>query len=157
MDVPCAKKNLILCEKVQPWVLSQLQSEFMNLKNNLIPLGFTYVQLPKEKAPAEIWPWMTWKDVSSSYAGMFFRIVGGTSASFGAVQAENSPRLVHVHRFQTADNGATDDINVYADGIPSGGIDADISIRADRALQFTVSSGEVRPRNMAARVWKRTG
>lgn len=157
IDVPCAKKNLILCEKVQQWSLSQLQNEFVNLKKNLIPVGFIYAQLPGEKTPAEIWPWMTWQEISSNYAGIFFRVVGGNAAYFGTVQTEDSPRLVHVHREDTADNVAKYDTDVYADGKPSGSIDADVSIRADRALQFTVSAAEVRPRNTAMRVWKRTG
>ena len=50
---------------MQGWSLARLQKEFLNmkqdhelqikkLKNNPFPIGFTYVQLPKEKSPINI-------------------------------------------------------------------------------------------------------
>jgi hypothetical protein len=35
---------------------------------NLVPIGFIYVQWPKKKSLTELWPWMTWSDMSSAYA-----------------------------------------------------------------------------------------
>ncbi len=60
------------------------------------PIGFIYVQLPNEKSPTEIWPWMTSNDVSSTYAGIFFRVTGGGAASFEHVQEDNAPRLTSI-------------------------------------------------------------
>jgi hypothetical protein len=39
---------------------------------------------------------MTWNDVSSAYAGVFFRVTGGDAASFGQVQNDNAPILKEV-------------------------------------------------------------
>src|SRR5699024_5951111 len=74
-----------------------LKKQLQDLKQNLLPLGFTYVQLPKDKAPGEIWPWATWTDVSSTYAGVFFRVEGGAAAPFGTVQESNTTTLSHIH------------------------------------------------------------
>jgi hypothetical protein len=41
------------------------------------------------KPPSDIWPWMTWKDISSSYDGVFFRAEGGASEKFREIQEEN--------------------------------------------------------------------
>jgi hypothetical protein len=60
--------------------------------NKNIPIGFIYVQLLSEKSPAEIWPLMTWDDVSSAYADVFFGVTGGKDASFGQIQEDNIPQ-----------------------------------------------------------------
>jgi hypothetical protein len=102
---------------------------------------------------------MIWNDVSSAYADIFFRVEGNKSGAFGQVQEENSPHLLSIHR---SDNqGCAQDITNYATSkgkftdeiclTPSGGSGA------YRALSFNISDGEVRPRNMAIRIWKRTG
>jgi len=180
-NAPCSKKNLAVCQKMQTWSHSLMQKTLLdarkelndtiedlrkqinnqqstihNLKQNPVPIGFIYVQLPTEKSPTEIWPWMTWNDVSYAYAGVFFRVTGGEAASFGQVQKENSPRLVRVNRYDL-NIRTSSAIDVFPNGEKSSIIDAEISRNRDRGLQFTVSGGEVRPRNMAIRVWKRTG
>jgi hypothetical protein len=67
----------------------------------LVPISFIYVQLPSQPAPETLWPMVEWKDVTSDYAGLFFRAEGGGSAAFGSIQYENSPRLIEVK--QTSD------------------------------------------------------
>ncbi len=84
-NVLCNKKNLVVCQKMQTWSLSHLQKLLLNTIKNPFPIGFIYVQLPNEKSPTEIWPWMTWNEVSSAYAVVFFRVSGGNAASFGQV------------------------------------------------------------------------
>ncbi|KAH9403401.1 chromatin-modulating protein mrc1 [Tyrophagus putrescentiae] len=101
VDEPCARKNLAVCQRLPlPSVrllaealialkhnLQQTASELAyakrtetkkelleKLKKEIIPLGFTYVQLPKDKAPSELWPSMTWADISKDYEGVFFRV-----------------------------------------------------------------------------------
>jgi len=155
-DVLCNRKNLVVCQKMQTWSLSHLQKIVLNSIKNPFPIGFIYVQLPNEKSPTEIWPWMTWNDMSSAYAGVFFRVTGGESASFGQVQEDNAPRLVEVDSnyfsmgmkqsspLKTPKGG-------WSDWIYSGGQDG-----SSRHLRFQISDGEVRPRNMAIRIWKRS-
>lgn len=112
-----------------------------------------YAQLPNEPAPSELWPWMGWQDVSQNYAGIFFRVERESSAPFGSIQEENSPRLTHVKKIF---GSTVSEIDVVADGNPSKMIDVEQTQNSDIGFQFTVSGGEVRPRNMAIRVWKRT-
>lgn len=152
-DYACINKNILICEKVKLWSPIEMQMKVMKLMNNPVPVGFTYAQLPKEKPPTEIWPWMEWTDVSQDYEGVFFRVVGGESSSFGEVQEGNSPRLTRVDRVRTSTYGA---VEISANGEASAAFDADDSSFSDRGMTFTVSGGETRPRNMAIRIWKRT-
>ncbi len=156
-DVFCNKKNLVVCQKMQTWSLFQLQKVLLNTIKNPFPIGFIYVQLPNEKSPTEIWPWMTWNDVSSAYAGVFFRVDGGGSATFGQTQEENSPRLIRVRTLNPPPS-YINDIQVYANGTETQAIPTGFAgSNPLYSLAFTVSGGEVRPRNMAFRVWKRAG
>lgn len=206
-NVPCNKKNLVVCEKNQElsWiklptkviklqkalnkseqtlgkleaVVSRLENELQKLRNeiqisqtdlllkntelearisnavdNAVPVGFIYSQLPNEKSPQQIWPSTEWKDISSDFAGVFFRVIGGNAASFGSRQSDHSPRLVSVQRHYG--QGSYQKVSVYANGYRSDIIDADdVSIGSSQGISFTVSSGEVRPVNMAIKIWKR--
>lgn len=52
-----------------------------------VPIGFVYIQFYGQSAPADIFGG-TWSNVSSTYAGLFFRAEGGVAASFdGSTQA----------------------------------------------------------------------
>ena len=91
------KNKLENTEQTLTSKLAQTEKELEKIKKQSIPIGFTYVQLPKDKAPKELWPSLTWTDVSSEYEGVFFRVVGGGAGSFGVVQQENAPRLETIH------------------------------------------------------------
>ena len=173
-DQNCNKKDLVVCQKYQIWtpaliqqtllkerkqlqdIQNQLNSEIASLKDSVsktIPVGFAYVQLPKEKAPQDIWPQFKWADVSATYAGVFFRVLGGGAGAFGAVQEDDNPRLTHI---------ALSNANGYKDaGDPiAKGAFGKIKAGSTGTLlyfQFDVSKTEVRPRNMAVKVWQRTG
>jgi hypothetical protein len=153
-DVLCNRKNLVVCQKMQTWSLSNLQKLLLNTIKNPFPIGFIYVQLPNEKSPTEIWPWMTWKDITSAYAGLFFRAEGGGSEKFGNVQGDDSPRLISVKDDVTECKRSVQNIvpGTWSSPIASGKDGCDSIL----GLQFLLSSVEVRPRNMAIRVWKRT-
>jgi hypothetical protein len=169
-DVLCNRGNLVVCQKMQTWSLSHLQKILLNTIKNPFPIGFIYVQLPKEKSPSEIWPWMTWNEVSYAYAGVFFRVTGGEAASFGQVQEDNAPRLEEVNtvwnnedswkyisrKGQRVKGQTHGNITIPKTGlsnwIMSGGWDG-----TPKYVSFSLSGGEVRPRNMAIRIWKRTG
>ncbi len=158
-DVLCNRGNLVVCQKMQIWSLFHLQKLLLNTIKNPFPIGFIYVQLPNEKSPTEIWPWMTWNDVSSAYAGVFFRVTGGEAEAFGQVQEDNSPRLTNVSQ---AYGGCGLSFGLYYDthekwhigDVCTGGNDPKSK---QASLRFYGKGGEVRPRNMAIRVWKRVG
>jgi hypothetical protein len=123
----------------------------MNIIQNPFPVDFIYVQLPNQKSPSQIWPWMEWKDITSSYEGLFFRAYGGGSASFGQVQEENSPRLVAMKMEQ---GSWYNEINVEANNQYSPRIHSN-AYGDEWAMRVKVSSGEVRPRNTAIKIWQR--
>ncbi len=121
-----------------------------------MPFGFIYVQLPNQPEPLELWPTVRWSDITAEYAGLFFRAEGGGSANFGNIQDENSPRLTSVNG-RLVLNTAVDSILVTANNAPSPILSAGATGAASHwGLSFTVSSGEVRPRNSAVRIWMRT-
>lgn len=98
---------------------------------------------------------MTWSEITESYAGLFFRAVGGGSAAFGSIQDDNSPRLTNVQTgsvphgiWQTVVNADNTLSSLVSTGHGSG-ID-------HWGLSFRVSQTEVRPRNTAIRIWIRT-
>ncbi|KAH9397423.1 hypothetical protein TYRP_003738 [Tyrophagus putrescentiae] len=142
-----------------------------------IPVGFIYLQLPKSKSPEELWPTapFIWSDVSWTYSGVFFRVLGGSSAAFGEVQDGQAPHLDEVEAKMCIHkpNGDCTQLpieeTVFLPGKEgTGGWSGYVNTagaylyekeaaRLDRdALRFHVTGGEVRPRNMAIRVWKRT-
>lgn len=164
-NVPCTRKNAVVCEKAQTWTLSKMQSLLVQTMQNPVPLGFIFVQLPNEKSPLDFWPWMIWTDISSSFNGVFFRVAnGGNAGSFGEIQEEDSPYLKEV------DYGScfADDCNAFATGATlsrAGGWSKNVftnprakydSNGQAGLLKFYIEGGEVRPKNMAVKVWKRT-
>ncbi len=78
----------------------KMQREIEKLTKNHIPIGFVYVQLPKEKSPQEIWSSeIKWTDVSSTCENIFFRVVGSKTEAFGKVQEDFSPYIDKVSYF----------------------------------------------------------
>lgn len=121
-----------------------------------VPIGFIYVQLQNQSEPSTLWPTVRWNEVTAQYAGLFFRTVGEGSEAFGTIQAENSPRLVAVNSVGPIPR--TTVITVAASGLRSSTVSTGASSTTNAwALDFTVSGGEVRPRNTAMRIWQRTG
>ena len=95
IDENCLKKNAILCQKLQTWSLSKLQSVLMDVRKNQIdiiqnpvPIEFIYVQLNGQSEPTQLWLKNKWKNVSAKYAGLFFRVEGGQSGTFGQIQEQ---------------------------------------------------------------------
>jgi uncharacterized protein involved in tolerance to divalent cations len=158
INAPCQKNNLIVCQKMQTWSLAQVQIRLLDLIENPVPVGFIYVQLPSQPEPKTLWSKVEWKDVTSDYAGLFFRAEGGGSEAFGHVQVENSPRLVAVDT-ENANEVVTacrTNCSVLANGLFSQYIWTGKEGTGNHlAMKLKVSSGEVRPRNQAVRVWKR--
>lgn len=175
---PCTRKNLVVCERTQSWSMSKMQEMMQKMMlNPPLPFGFIYVQLPKEAAPAEVWPWMTWTDVSATYDSTFFRVTGSKGAApFGTVQEDFSPFIDEIaygdceafpfdqckvnfplvskaSLSRTGGSGWTGNI-LTANGFNNGKT-PNTAWRG--SLKFHMATGEVRPRNMAVKIWKRTG
>ncbi len=81
--------------------------------------------------------------------------MGGNSSSFGAVQVENSPHLIRARTVITQGGQYTHDEHVIPNGEWSKNVWSGATTGTFYAMNFIVSSGEVRPRNQAIRIWKR--
>ena len=101
-----------------------------------------------------------WTDITVQYAGLFFRAEGGGADPFGTIQEENAPRVTEAiishhdgHRLDEW-NRVTLGVGAWSSGIGlyAGRWDEPIG----NTHRFYTSGGEVRPKNMAIRVWKRT-
>ncbi|KAH9408921.1 hypothetical protein TYRP_011194 [Tyrophagus putrescentiae] len=165
--------------------LDSTSSSLDTIKNSApVPIGFIYVQLPYEQSPKEIWPsnWYSWTEVSEAYAGVFFRVVGGDAAEFGNTQEADAPHIDKIlqkwcwtNDDNTCSKGATSYDSEPADvkrNISLSGSSSeswsdpiwsankyrkgDQSSSMSNYLTFHNSGGEIRPLNMAVRVWKRT-
>ncbi len=104
VNKPRSVKNIVVCEKKQSWSQEKLLQSYIEFEtkieklfNNLLPIGFIYVQLPNQDGPGKIWPGYKWTDVSSIYAGQFFRVVGGNVGQFGEIQEESCPQITKVN------------------------------------------------------------
>lgn len=54
------------------------------------PVGYVYTQFPQQSAPADLGLPGTWTEITSNYAGRFFRAEGGNAAAFGCCQSESN-------------------------------------------------------------------
>lgn len=157
-DEPCAKKNLVLCEKKQKWSLEKMQEKIETMMHNPVPLGFIYVQLPNQYSPQEIWPWMIWTDDSKLYDSTFFRVAGSKAEAFGKVQEDFSPYIDEIWSPCVDNCNYTTKVKFSRAGGWSGDIYTAIEYQGgnkNETLNFHMAGGEVRPRNMAVKVWRR--
>lgn len=85
IDTLCTNKNIVVCQKEQTKQDdNDMKKEFQNFKKefqeykqqiesklqslqNSVPIGFVYVQLPKQSDPHSIWSNLKWQDVTSLY------------------------------------------------------------------------------------------
>jgi hypothetical protein len=108
------------------------------------PIGSIYFQLPTKDTPGDLWGG-TWTDVSSEFAGQFFRAAGGNAAAFGTPQADQI--LEHKHT-----------VPGYDVGLSTFRLNAESYTGSPRVYANTSSVGgiENRPTNHAIKVWERT-
>ncbi len=65
--------------------------------NSPVPIGYVYVQYPDMPVPWTLWPSVSWLQITSNYAGLFFRAEGGNSNAFDSgIQAASSPRITRM-------------------------------------------------------------
>lgn len=130
-----------------------------------LPVGFIYIQLRGQSTPDELFGSSSkWQDISNTYAGEFFRAVGGNSGNFGNTQAEGLPNItgnsgtIHLAQYQTA--AGTGALRQIDGGIAMGSA---INIINKPIITFNASlsnsiygaSTHVTPYNSAVRIWKK--
>jgi len=156
VDEPCTKSNLVVCQNGQRWSREHMQQMILDLRQNILPIGYIHVQLPGQPEPKTLWPKMDWENVSPAYAGLFFRTEGGNSNKFNdKIQEGDSPRLVMVDSHYDNKNwtqwASIITPGVYSNDVYTGTNGGPVEVYQN----YLVSLAEVRPRNQAIRIWKR--
>ena len=133
-----------------------------NLVNKIIPIGFIYIQYRNQSTPDILFGTDgKWQDVSTEYAGEFFRAVGGNSGSFGVTQAEGLPNIVGGTStasgvFQTGLSSFIASNNVaYTIAGQAGSGFSNLNIDASISNSIYGSSTHVTPYNSSIRIWKK--
>lgn len=138
--------------------VKEINKKIDNSKSSAIPLNFVYVQYPHEAEPVKLFNCSNgkWLDISSTYANLFFRINGDLS-NFGSIQEENLPSIDQISRSAGSDFTRYSSVNIVKNGwsqlLETANTDPDKS-GYYFAIQFHNKEGEVRPRNMAIKLWK---
>lgn len=126
------------------------------------PLGFIYIQFRYQADPSTLFPGTTWENISSTYAGRFFRAEGGSAASFGSQQAGGLPNITG--NISIADGAYWGSISgafhspggrVKGTGANGSWGNGYISFSAQQSNQLYGAATEVRPINETVRIWKR--
>jgi len=131
-----------------------------------LPIGFIYFQLRNQSTPDVVFGTNgKWQDISSTYAGEFFRVLGGDSAGFGTKQNEGLPNISGEVN-STATRGYID-AGGFANGCfikgasnvnatqGIGGVAHNIAFSALNSNSIYGASSHVTPYNSAIRVWKK--
>lgn len=126
-----------------------------------LPVGFIYIQLPSQPEPKILYPNAKWQNISSSFAGNFFRVEGGNAAAYGsAAQLESVPNI-------TGNIGSTSTYRVAPSGAFSGSTNDTYGggshqirrteMNASRSHTAYGRRNEVAPKNQTIRIWRKTG
>jgi len=87
---------------------SQITCENLTITGNIlgsVPIGFIYIQYPLQDTPDVLFGTTgKWSDISSQYAGLFFRVAGGSADAFEATKT-------------IASAGTTTVLNITAHGL----------------------------------------
>jgi len=127
------------------------------------PYGFLYTQLPHQLSPKEVWMGCRWEEVTHTYAGAFFRVLGKQSEPWTFEQEQSSPRITRVVSqsiLQSTGPPVINDVNVPPQGqtpwLWTGQSSGNSGYRIE--TKFVQGGGEeVRPRNYAVKLWKSIG
>lgn len=149
-------------------------------KSSSWPLGTVYIQFPGEADPATLLGG-TWSNISSSYAGRFFRTPdgyffraeGSSAAAFGCTQTANTYVCAIVSLATTGSHTHTVTCSAGGGTCACGGNTTDKCCCSSAATRNTsenafththstsISScfenGETRPYNYTIRIWEKTG
>jgi len=106
-----------------------------------LPIGFVYFQIKGQPAPGEIFAGV-WENISSQYAGLFFRVEGGNAAAFGQDQG----MMIQAHNHSIA---RLANFIVGSEGI------ATASSLTNNTVTGDTGGVETRPVNSTIRVWIR--
>ncbi|KAH9393409.1 hypothetical protein TYRP_021748 [Tyrophagus putrescentiae] len=191
IEVPCAKRNLVVCQRAQNWSPARLHQAIVKLRRELEkvgskknvreeeevqekktevreevqqvlpPIGFTYLQLPGDLSPESLWPSAAWTEVSDTYSGLFFRPDWSPRLSKLVRTVHRTKQLKVVSPLELKPGRLSPPMPLQFEpkdeATVQGGDNGEPSGFKHSELAFLVAGGEVRPRNVAIKVWRRTG
>ena len=119
------------------------------------PIGFIYVQFAGQQSPTDLFDG-TWQNISSTFAGLFFRAEGGSAASFGSNQAGGLPEHTHIINIAWGNGGSssTPMVRGEADNDSLAGY-KQFESEGPSGSSLYGAANEVRPVNSTIRIWKR--
>ena len=131
----------------------------LSLTNNTdgnAPIGSTYVQFSGCSDPTTLFGG-TWSNISSTYAGRFFRSEGGSAAAFGSNQNGGLPNHTHTVNIAWGNGGSssTPMVRGEPDNDNLAGYKTFESGSANGNALYGAAN-EVRPINTTVRIWIRT-
>ncbi len=130
----------------------------------LMPVGFTYLQLPGAGSPTDMTMPGTWSNISSQFDNRFLRIDGNLSADFdgGGLQVAQTNEVHTVEVVPAEDCTQTmESIEVPENG-PSSCVKSLMlnplikDATHDHKLRFSKPGVNAQPANVTIRVWRRT-
>ncbi len=127
-----------------------------------LPIGYIYTQLPGKLDPTGLGLVGLWTNISTQFAGNFFRVIGGQAGPFdGSVQGDairNIEGSLHGNNVFRADPAYTGAF--YNDGweaSPAQGDDGNVQQNiAFKASLVVPTASENRPINQTIQIWERT-
>lgn len=127
------------------------------IESAAVPMvGTVYLQFPKHDAPNVLYPGTTWSNISSTYAGLFFRAEGGSAGSWDALQSNQNKSHSHTGGFRERNVAGMDAYGTVARGIANC-YDSGTSNRDSISATTSDDGGtEARPQNKSMRMWVRT-
>lgn len=135
------------------------------------------IQFPGQPTPSELYMATEWENISSQYAGQFFRVEGGDALPFGQTQEEGLPNIKGTTSSTRADKGTIWDSGLivvknatgaFVTKTKAGEVSIDTSLGSDytawlnddfdasRSNNIYGKSSHVTPKNSTIRIWKRT-
>ena len=149
------KLALISISEMKEYIDNSVQTT----KNELYPIGATYIQFPDDDSPSTLGLPGTWANVSSELAGDFIRFEGGAASAFESGQ-QGLAVYPHGHQQYKADVGfsAGGVIADSANGAPvnlRGGGSGVKEVISDGVYPIPTLSVDQRPVNKTVRKWRR--
>lgn len=126
------------------------------INTKIMPVGSIYVQFANQSDPATLFGG-EWSNISSDFAGLFFRAEGGASAEFGSTQENGIPQHTHTVNISWGNGGSSSSpmVRGEADNDYFQGYKVFESTTANGSSVYGAAD-EVRPVNSTIRIWKRT-
>ncbi len=123
------------------------------------------MQFPGKSAPADLYGG-EWTNISSQFAGQFFRAEGGNAAAFGNSQNDGAPNVSGTFGIPKNEMNYTPTGSFYFSGVGANNLKSgEMANNNGRIYGFSAANSnnkygaatEFRPYNTAIRIWEKTG